>query len=161
MPRRICCVLLALCVFLLLGGCDEVPDSIGNPLDSTEDILPDTPEEELVFALPYSHDDTLNPFASTTEVNLQLAHLLYDSLTVIADGYQPQLSLASEITLTDSTHLTVTLREGTVFSDGSAVTAEDVVKSFQKAQTSPNYKSLLSNVTSAMANSKKRQVTFT
>ena len=92
MPRRIWCVVLALCVLLLLGGCDEVPDSIDPSIDSTEDVLPDTPEEELVFALPYSHDDTLNPFSATTEVNLQLARLLYDSLTVIADGYLPQLS---------------------------------------------------------------------
>ena len=161
MPRRIWCVLLALCVLLLLGGCDEVPDSMDTPMDSTDDVTPDTPEEELVFALPYSHDDTLNPFSATTEVNLQLAHLLYDSLTVMADGYQPQLSLAAEVTLADPTHLTVTLREGAVFSDGSAVTVEDVVKSFQKAQTSPNYQTLLTNVTAAKANSKKRQVTFT
>ena len=36
----------------------------------------------------------LNPYAATTEVNLNLAGLLYDSLTVIGDGYMPQLSLA-------------------------------------------------------------------
>lgn len=161
MPRRIWCVVLTLCVLLCCGGCDEVPDLSDGPIDGVEDTTPDTPEEQLVFALPYSHDDTLNPFTTATEVNLQLAHLLYDSLTVIADGYLPQLSLAEEITQSDATHLVVTLREGAVFSDGSAVTADDVVKSFQKAKTSPHYQALLTNVTSAKANSKKRQITFT
>ncbi|MBQ7089217.1 MAG: ABC transporter substrate-binding protein [Clostridia bacterium] len=164
MARRFWCVLLALCVLLLSGGCDEVPDLDDLTTDPTgvgDDAPSDTPEEELVFALPYSHDDTLNPFTSATEVNLQLSHLLYDSLTVIADGCVPQLSLASEVALTDPTHLTVTLREGAVFSDGSAVTAEDVAKSFQEAKDSPHYRVLLTNVTAAKADGKKRRITFT
>lgn len=163
MARRIWCVLLVLCL-LFAGGCDEVPD----PSDLTDgvadgdgDTVTDTPQEALVFALPYSHDDTLNPFAAATEVNLQLSHLLYDSLTVIGDGYLPQLSLASAVTPADPTHLTATLREGAVFSDGSAVTVEDVVTSFEAARTSPNYKTLLTNVTAAKADSKRRQITFT
>lgn len=161
MARRIVCVLLALCVLLLMGGCGEVPGMPDDLSNGTGDVTPDTPDEALSFALPYSHDDTLNPFTTMTKVNLQLSHLLYDSLTVLADGYVPQWSLASDVTATDATHLTVTLREGAVFSDGSAVTVADVVKSFQAAQFSPHYKALLSNVTSAKANSKKRQITFT
>ncbi len=161
MARRIGCVLWALCVLLLAVGCGEVPglpDDLAGPLgDTTTDAV----EEEMVFALPYSHDDTLNPFSAKTKVNVQLTYLLYDSLTAIADGYVPQLSLAAEVAQTDATHLTVTLRDGAVFSDGSAVTADDVVKSFQQAQTSPHYEILLSNVTAAKANSKKRQITFT
>lgn len=163
MARRIWCVLLVLCV-LLIGGCDEVPDlsDITDGItDGDGDTVTDTPQEELVFALPYSHDDTLNPFAAATEVNLQLSHLLYDSLTVIGDGYLPQTSLASAVTRPDATHLVATLRADAVFSDGSAVTAEDVVASFQAAQTSANYQTLLTNVTAAKADSKQRQITFT
>lgn len=160
MARRIWCVLLALCV-LLLGGCDEVPDLSDGLTDGGDRTESDTPEEALVFSLPYSHDDTLNPFSASTEVNLQLAHLLYDSLTVIAEGYVPTPSLAADIVRDDATHLTATLREGAVFSDGSAVTADDVVNSFQQAQKSQHYQTLLTNVTAAKANSKKRQVTFT
>lgn len=160
MARRIWCALLVLCV-LLLGGCDEVPDLTDDLIVGDGDSVTDTPDEALAFNLPYSHDDTLNPFSAATEVNLQLSHLLYDSLTVIGDGYMPQLSLAADIAATDATHLTVTLREGAVFSDGSAVTPDDVVKSFQRAQKSSNYQSLLINVTAAKANSKKRQITFT
>ena len=158
--RRVWLIVLALCVFLL-GGCDEVPDLTDDLTAGEGDTATDIPEEAMVFSLPYSHDDTLNPFSAVTEVNLQLSYLLYDSLTVLTDGYVAIPSLAADIARDDATHLTVTLREGAVFSDGSAVTADDVVKSFQRAQTSPNYKTLLSNVTAAKANKKKRQITFT
>lgn len=164
MLRRIGCVVLALCVLLLLGGCDEVPDLNDlstDPIGDGDTPSADTPAEEMVFSLAFSHDDTLNPFATATEVNLRLAYLLYDSLTVLADGYVPQLSLAAEVTRPDATHLVVSLREDAVFSDGSAVTAEDVAKSFQQAKSSANYETLLSNLTSAKADTKKRQVTFT
>lgn len=160
MARRICCVLLMLCV-LLLSGCDEVPDLTDDLIIGEDGDTVDTPEEAMVFSLPYSHDDTLNPFSAATEVNLQLARLLYDSLTVITDGYVPVVSLAADVLVTDATHLTVPLREGAVFSDGSAVTADDVVKSFQRAKSSPNYQALLSNVISAKGNNKKREITFT
>ena len=160
MIRRVWLTLLALCVLLLLGGCDGAPALPDDGTPTATVPVEEAPEEPLVFALAYSHDDTLNPYAATTEVNLQLAHLLYDSLTVITDGYVPAMSLASEIVAADATHLTVTLREDAVFSDGSAVTAEDVVKSFQAAQTSPNYAALVANITSAKGDNKKGQITF-
>lgn len=159
MTRRIWCVLLMLCV--LLCGCGHVPQLPDELPAEDGGSVADTPQGELVFALPYSHDDTLNPFSTATEANLQLASLLYDSLTVLTDGYVPVPSLAAEVVSTDATHLTVTLREDAVFSDGSAVTTDDVVKSFQAAQTSPNYQTLLSNVTAAKGDSKQRTVTFT
>ena len=160
MTWRIRCAVLAICGLLLLGGCTEVPE-LPDSTTPTETVTVDPiPDEPLTFALAYSHDDTLNPFSAATEVNLWLAPLLYDSLTVIAEGYVPTLSLAEAITTPDATHLTVTLREGAVFSDGSAVTTDDVVKSFRTAQTSPNYSALLTNVISAKGNEKQRQITF-
>jgi ABC-type transport system substrate-binding protein len=160
MARRFLCILLMLCM-LLCCGCDEVPDPTDDFVVDDGVTAPTTPDEALVFSLPYSHDDTLNPFSAATEVNLQLSHLLYDSLTVIGDGYMPQLSLAASVDCPDPTHLVVTLREGAVFSDGSDVTPDDVVKSFKQAQTSAHYSTLLSNVTAAKADKKKRQITFT
>lgn len=161
MIRRVWLTLLALCVLLLLGGCDGAPALPDDGTPTATVPVEEAPEEPLVFALAYSHDDTLNPYAATTEVNLQLAYLLYDSLTVIGEGYVPALSLAADISQPDSTHLTVVLREGAVFSDGSAVTAKDVVASFQAAQASPHYASLVANIPSAKADSKTGTITFT
>jgi len=160
MVRRFCLLLMALCA-LLCGGCGDLPD-VSDPV--SEPPLPpvsDVPSGIQVFSLAYSHDDTLNPFSATTEVNLNLTRLLYDSLTVLGEGFVPQPSLAAQVTVPDPTHLVATLREGAVFSDGSAVTATDVAKSFQAAKASENYQALLANVAAAKGNDKQRQITFT
>lgn len=154
------CMLLALCLLLTLTGCQETPtesDPVSRPDSPTTDV--ETALQTL--ALAYSREDTLNPFTTATEANLYLAKLLYDSLTVSDEAFVPQLSLAVAVDTPDATHLVVTLREGAVFSDGSAVTAADVVTSFQRAKKSANYANLLTNLRSATANEKLRQVTFT
>ncbi len=154
------CVLLALCLLLTLTGCQETP------AESNPESRPDLPTSDVetalrTLALAYSREDTLNPFATATEANLYLAKLLYDSLTVSDEAFVPQLSLAAAVDAPDATHLVVTLRKGAVFSDGSAVTATDVVTSFQQAKKSANYANLLTNLRSATADEKQRQVTFT
>lgn len=159
MKRRLFAVLAAVC--LLLCGCGGLSDVSDPVSDGT--LVEDTPADPLPdhMSLPYSHDDTLNPFTAATAVNAQLTGLLYDSLTVIDTGFAPQLSLASAVTLSDPTHLVVSLRQGAVFSDGSAVTPADVVTSFNEAKKSARYRALLANVSSAKADRKQDTVTFT
>jgi len=142
-------LILAMLLVLNLCGCSDLPQSVTHPAEDTT-----TPQEEnasapLQMALAYSHDDTLNPFAATTEVNSQLTGLLYESLMVLDENFIPQLGLAASVEQPDATHLTVTLRKGAVFSDGSKVTPEDVVTSFQEAKKTDRYRALLSNVTTA------------
>lgn len=144
----------------LLCGCSGLPE-LSDPV-SDPPAVTDQPQEALqAVALAYSHDDTLNPFTAATAVNAQLTGLLYDSLVTIDASFTPQLSLAAQATLTDPTHAVVTLRSGTVFSDGAAVTAADVVTSFNTAKKSARYRELLSNVSSAKGDNKQGTVTFT
>ena len=148
MKKRFC-LLLAVLLALSLGGCDDLPDVTDTP---TEEPIEETVEEsaeQRPFALAYSHDDTLNPFAAATEVNCQLTGLLYEGLTAPDEQFVPQKVLAASLEQTAPTHLTVTLRKGAVFSDGSKVTADDVVTSFQQAKRSDRYRALLANVTAA------------
>lgn len=160
MVKRFCLLLTVLCV-LMLSGCSDLP-AVSDP-GSTPIAPPVSDPQPGVqnLSVAYSHDDTLNPFTAKTEANLNLAGLLYDSLAVMDESFVPQPSLAAEISAPDSTHLLVTLREGAVFSDGSSVTPEDVVTSFQRAKASVNYKALLTNVTGAKGDGKSRQITFT
>lgn len=153
------CLVLAVICLLMCTGCGDTP-AVSTPPPEDSSTAPVKPDSLSALALAYSHDDTLDPFATKTEVNLQLAGLLYDSLTVLDAAFEPQLSLAEAITAPDPTHLTVTLRKGAAFSDGSPVRVQDVVASFQQAKASPNYKELLSRVTAAAGDEKKRQVTF-
>ncbi|MBQ5840389.1 MAG: ABC transporter substrate-binding protein [Clostridia bacterium] len=159
MKRRLSLCLAAICLLLCVGCAD------GEPVSSAPPVVSDTPDASANtlqhMALAYSHDDTLNPYTAATEVNLRLAGLLYDSLTVMGADMTPTPSLAATVETPDPTHVVTTLRDGAVFSDGSAVTAEDVAASFRQAKTSRNYKALLANVATATANAKQRQVTFT
>ena len=157
--RRLLCIVLALSCLLTVVGCTSGSD-VSEPLTSDGDS-PTPQDAPQTFAIPYSKEDTLNPYAATTEVNLNLASLLYDSLTVIDDTFTPRLSLAASVTATDATHLAVTLREGAVFSDGSAVTAADVKASYDAARAAENYQKLVSNVIAATVDRKSGGIVFT
>lgn len=157
--RRLLCVFLALACLLTSVGCAP-SDDVSEPSTSAPQT-PSPQESPRSLSIPYSKEDTLNPYAAVTEANVNLAGLLYDSLTVIDGTFTPQLSLAASVTPTDATHLTVTLRQGAAFSDGTAVTAADVKASFDTARNSAHYKELLSNVTAASVDRKSGAITFT
>lgn len=157
--KRWVCAVLAVC--LLLCGCRDLPeasDPVGDTPTTTE---PSAAQPLTDIVLAYSHDDTLNPFAATTAVNAQLTGLLYDSLTAPDADFVPQFALADSAVLTDPTHVVVQLRSGAVFSDGSAVTAADVVASFNEAKKAARYRALLTNVLSAKADKQQPIITFT
>lgn len=160
--RRMTGLLALLLCFAFLCGCGKEAES-SRPENSDPVSAPagDDTEGPQSFSLAYSRDDTLDPYAAATEVNLGLAGLLYDSLTVIDDRFAPINSLAGEVRQTDSTHWVAVLKSGARFSDGSAVTAADVTASFQRAKSSANYRVLLSNVSSADGNAKTNEITFT
>ncbi len=157
--RRLLCVFLAIVCALTCVGCSPSVEVSEPSSSAPEAVMPQ--ESPRSFSLPYSKEDTLNPYAAATEVNAYLAGLLYDSLTVIDGAFAPQLSLAASVTSTDATHLTVSLKQGAKFSDGTAVTAADVKASFDTARKSAQYKELLGNVTAAAVDRKSGVITFT
>ncbi|MBQ8752924.1 MAG: ABC transporter substrate-binding protein, partial [Clostridia bacterium] len=150
-------VSLLLC---LLGGCTpESPaeSEVSLPAVSAEESAP---VKDATLSLSYNADDTLDPFATVSRANLELASLLYEGLTRMNDKLTAQPALAASLQA-EGTTVTAVLRKNARFSDGSAVTAGDVVKSFQLAKKSPNYQVLLQNVRSASADKKGTTVTFT
>ena len=99
-------------------------------------------------------NDSLNPFRAASEINRQLMYLIYDGLFYLSADYSVQPLLASDAEVTDSA-VVVRLKDGAVFSDGSAVTGECVVNSFNLAKASPLYAAQLVNFTSCMSNGSK------
>ena len=153
--------LCLLCLFLFsCVGCGDGNESSAPAVSelSAEHTTAGAPQS---FSVAFSREDTLNPFAAATEVNLTLAGLLYDSLTVIDASFTPKLSLAREMTLQDATHVAVILKDGVLFSDGTSLQGADVVASFQQAKTSGNYGALLANVASARVDRYSGNVIFT
>lgn len=151
-------LLLLLSACLLLTGCgiiDLSPVSSAQP-ESAPSSQKDASQEpsgtliERNFTLCLEPGDSLNPYRCSTRTNLELAGLLYRSLVRLSPSLEPQKELAQEITL-DGLTCTVALKEGQVFSDGSAVTAADVVYSYNLAKGSAAYQARFTGVKSAAA----------
>lgn len=155
--KRVLCLVSSLLLTLFFVGCHTVTPPASDTTPTDPDGTTVTPPKTLCLA--YNREDTLDPFSASTQLNLCLSSLLYEPLLRPGADFAPVLVLAQSAEQTDSTHIAVTLRKGAAFSDGTAVTADDVIFSFNKAKASANYKVALANVQSASA--KRGVITFT
>lgn len=156
---------IGLCLsLLLLTACSSTPDPVApSPTTptTTADTSAATPDKALTFTLAYSRSDSLDPFKMTSRVNRELCGLLYEGLTAPDESMHVQNVLAESVQ-TAGTTVIATLRADAVFSDGSAVTADDVVTSFEAARNAEPYRELLRGVDSAKTvKGDTRTVTFT
>lgn len=149
MKKNFCLLLCTVLLLCSLTGCGSDTDNSSAP--SSEAQSSDSSNEpELVtkeITLCYNSQDSLNPYRCTSKLNTDLATLLFDSLVTLDSSLTPQKSMAQEIAA-EQTLCTVTLREGLLFSDGTAVTAADVVYSANTAAASARYQKQLAAVTS-------------
>ena len=147
--KKILAVLLAVTVSLLFSGCNEVATNSSGSI--SEEVS--TEKTRDYMTLLYSATDTFNPYTLKTNINRQLCMLLYEPLVKLDNQFEPIYSIANTVT-TNGKKCVVTLNN-VVFSDGSAVTASDVVYSCNLARGAGNsyaYK-LYSVVGVAAANS--------
>ena len=134
--------LLALCLCVSLMGCGN--DSPG-PAGSD-----DTPvTADYTLRLLYCPNDTLNPYTLISEVNCELAQLIFDPLFKFGNDFNLIPCLARSARQ-DATMWHITLTDAT-FSDGSVFRAEDVLYSFDLAKKCPRYTNQLSHVTQVSA----------
>lgn len=88
------------------------------------------------FSLPVVFAQDMNPLTTGCMINLTLWPLLYDCLAQPDATFTAQKGLASSITNSGTT-VTVQLRSGVKFSDGSTLTASDVAYSYQLVKATP------------------------
>ena len=136
-------LVLTVALSFAFSGCSNKKDGG----DETTTMPPEAVEAVQTLKLPYSKGDKLNPFTATSMLNQQLMPLIYDGLFALDKNYNPQPLLASNYSRSGRT-LTVSLASAK-FSDGSGVSASDVVASFESAKKSPAYKTQLANFSSA------------
>ena len=115
-------------IMLLLAGCGSGSDK--NPSDNSPSGNDSSAAREL--QLLYCAADTMNPYKTISKLNAELASLLFEPLFKVDDSFEQVAVLAEKITTEGTTH-TVTLKNA-VFSDGSAVTADDVLFSCELAK---------------------------
>lgn len=133
--KKIFCVVLACCMLLSFAGCKAITD-YGS---SSEGIInvPSQQDSNKTLSLLYSYSDSFNPYTAITASNRELSSLLYDSLIKTDNNFDAVCVLAQSADIQDKT-CTVKLRDAT-FTDGSAVTADDVIYSYKVAKDSPRY----------------------
>lgn len=148
--KRILCVLL---FFALLTGCSVTPavqESSAPPETQPEtsesvELLPSVPK---TFGLAYVPEYGFNPYQCVCITNRPIFSLVYESLFVLNNSFQPEPVLCDHFSVSESgTSYRITLCEGVSFSDGSRLTASDVVASLEAARDSAFYGSRFAKVT--------------
>ena len=91
---------------------------------------------------------SFDPHAYNSALNNQFNAFVYEGLVAYDQQFTIEPALASKWTQVDATHWRFELRPGVKFHDGTALTADDVVFSFERALSpTSNFKVLLQGVT--------------
>lgn len=147
MKKIIAGILCLLMVLSLFSGCGKKSGSAYVPtgdalVTNEEDITPQEtePAEEQKLTLCYYPDRTMNPFLSSDFTNRALFSLLYQGLFSVDRDYRVNPVLCKSYTMTENMLEYVFYVEDNVkFTDGSLLTPEDVLASFQTALESGIY----------------------
>ena len=117
----------------------------------TSDVTKDDKDnKEKYISIACSITDSFCPYNALTRLNREISTLLYDSLVVVDSSFTPQNSLAEKIKIKGTT-VTVTLKT-TFFTDGTNLTADDVVYCANRAMESgTRYEDALKDVSSVSA----------
>jgi len=145
---------------LMLSGCG--PSTIGekqsfNPNltvgESQEQTQENTQQKVDTLKLPCDYDSLIaSPWNCADQNSRKAAMLLYDSPVFLTQQFQAEPTL---VTVSGSgTQWTLTVRDGVTFSDGSALTAQDIDNSLTMAMAEGSYyRNALTNISSHKATS--------
>lgn len=126
-------VLSTLVMVLILGGCG------GSGKSTTTTTHSGPPHRGGTFTIGISGGgaatDTLDPPRWLTSVDIMRISALYNTLTTIGPGGRIVMSLATSLTPNSTgTEWTIHLRPGVRFSDGTPLTAKDVLYTWRRVQ---------------------------
>lgn len=146
--KKVIAFLIVTALILTLCGCNKNSAAPNN--EPSDNNSSETAEYKNSITLLCSKADTFNPYTAKTEVNRQLCKLLYEPLVKTDDNFKPYNSIAKSVKISKDI-CTVELKE-VDFSDGTQLTADDVVYSYNLAKKSKtSYKNKLYLVESVSA----------
>lgn len=139
LPKKAAALLLALCVGTALFGCSAPAASSSSGSSGTSSSASSSSSAATApetFTLPAVFSQSMNPLTTSCMQNLVLWPLLFDSLAQTDASFTAQKGLATDISSSGTT-VRVTLRSGVKFSDGSTLSAADVVYSYNLVKNTP------------------------
>ena len=133
--KKIIAVIICFCLMLSVCGCGQSTQKS----NASEEQLskPIQKQESKTVSLLCSYTDSFNPYTAKTTANREISLLLYDGLVKVDNNFEAVNVLASSVDIVDKA-CTVKLKNAT-FTDGSTVTADDVIYSYKIAKESPRY----------------------
>ena len=156
--KKILALLLCACVLLpVLTACGEyktpyIPTGDGLYQDGNTQPTGSRPTvSEQTLALAYYPEKTLNPYQVADHTNRVLMPLLYQGLFTVDENYQAWPILCSGFQRSADMKTYTFYLENATFSDGTVLTAQDVVASLQAAQTGAVYSGRFGYVSSISA----------
>lgn len=148
----IVCFALTVCLFSGCGTEDEAYVPTGDGLTWDEDYTGPvstqaTEETEQALTLTYYTEESMNPYQSNDFSNRVLFSLMYQGLFTVDRDYNVEPMLCSGYSVSqDMKTYVFYINENATFSDGTKLTAEDVLASLQTAKASRVYGSRFSKV---------------
>lgn len=150
--KKLIMSLLAAC--LLFSGCAN--GSSGDEL-AAEDLPPEAgtingsevvekQASDNVFSLNFDPEAGTNPVRANSSANMQFWSLLYDSVFTVDGDFQVSSDVVTEVKSDDYIWWVFNINTDILFSDGTPLTAKDVVYSIQRAQQTEYYRERLSCV---------------
>ena len=156
MKRLIAALLILATIPALLAGCQIDTDAYvptGNALTyedgSNQNNIQQETDQELT--LIYYPNRTLNPLNATDFTNRTIFSLLYQSLFVTDRNYKTYPVLCKQYSISKDMKTYTIYLENATFSDGSVLTAQDVVATLTAAQSSAYYSGRFQHIRSITA----------
>lgn len=140
----ILCIVTLLSAFAGCGQKNQTGSSV--PAQSGEDTKPVDPAQQDLM-LTYYPDRSMNPLVSTDYTNRALFSLMYQGLFSIDRNYNVEPVLCKTYTVSADMRTYVFYLENATFSDGSRISAQDVVASLQKAKAGAYYSGRFTHIT--------------
>ena len=139
---------------LLLAGCstEKAPyiptgDALQQGDETAAPTVPDTDEAQQI-SLAYYPDRSMNPYQATDPTNRALFSLIYQGLFTVNRNYAVRPILCDTYNVSSDMKTYTFYLANAFFSDGTAVTAADVVASLKASMGSTWYGNRLQHVTS-------------
>ncbi|MDD6807096.1 MAG: ABC transporter substrate-binding protein [Oscillospiraceae bacterium] len=145
MCKKILAILLSFLMVVSFAACNEKNDDHSSNKPTT-----DTTKETGILKLPYSREDGLNPFKAKSLLNRGIMPLIYSGLYRVDKNYNAIPDLASSAEFVGNTAI-IKLNPAKTFTNGTKITADDVVYSYEHAITSTYYASSLASVAGVAA----------
>lgn len=160
MFKKLICIFCALCLLITcLCSCEKKPEITEDTTSIPQISLDEQGNPVAQARLVYSKNDSLNPYEAESSVNLALTSLIYDGLFTLDSAYN-LIGVIAKGCINGKTSLNVMIDTSVKFSDGSLVTVDDIISSFEIAKESDNYSERLKNFKS-VSSSNASNLVFT